>query len=116
MQPSGRNGFFAHLGLAARIAIVAGPGALEAQEAVYSVDEVKAPFLYHFGTYIEWPTEDPTDQTIALAVLGAPTVVAPREAFLPGRRIQGRHVAVRPLAAIDDLADTAALQRIGRSG
>ena len=26
-----------------------------AQDPVYDADEVKAAFLYHFGTYVQWP-------------------------------------------------------------
>lgn len=76
-----------------------------AQEAGYSEDEVKAAFLYHFGTYVQWPIEAPAEDPVTIAVLGADGVVAQLEAFLPGRRIAGRSVAVRPLDNIRDLGD-----------
>jgi hypothetical protein len=79
-------------------------GALQAQEAAYSEDVVKAAFLYHFGTYVEWPSA-PASATdpITIAVLGADAVTAQLRSFLPGRTIGGRAVEVRPIARIQDL-------------
>jgi hypothetical protein len=82
-------------------------GAVEAQQAPYSEVEVKAAFLYHFGTYVEWPTTTgaaPTD-AVTIAVLGATALVAELRDFLPGRMIRGRRVEVRQLARIQDLRD-----------
>jgi hypothetical protein len=81
-------------------------GAARAQEASYSEDQVKAAFLYHFGTYVEWPesTASRTDP-ITIAVLGADAVARQLRAFLPGRTIQGRAVEARTIARIQDLRD-----------
>ena len=81
-------------------------GALaQAQDPQYSEAEVKAAFLYHFGTYVQWPPSTRDGGPITIAVLGAGAVVDQLRAFLPGRRIQGRAVEVRPLARIEDLGD-----------
>lgn len=74
-----------------------------AQEPVYDADQVKAAFLYHFGTYVQWPTQAPETEAITIAVLDEPTVSAQLAAFLPGRRIAGRVVEVVAIDTIDDV-------------
>jgi hypothetical protein len=76
-----------------------------AQEAVYAADEVKAAFLYHFGTYVSWPAPQATSDPLTIAVLGDDGVATQLARFLPGRRIEGRAVQMRAIARIDDLAD-----------
>src|SRR5690606_9243395 len=51
-----------------------------AQEALYTEVEVKASYLYHFATYVQWPEEG--DAPISIAVLGAPGVATQLEEFL----------------------------------
>jgi hypothetical protein len=75
-----------------------------AQEAVYDVDQVKAAFLYHFGTYVTWPAPASTEP-LTIAVLGDDGVAAQLARFLPGRRIANRAVQVRAIVRIEDLAD-----------
>jgi hypothetical protein len=82
---------------------LSGPAA--AQRDVYDADQVKAAFLYHFGTYVQWPTAAPSTEPITIAVLGAEAVAAELAQFLPGRTIQSRPVTVRRLARIEDLGD-----------
>jgi hypothetical protein len=82
---------------------VGGPAA--AQRDVYDADQVKAAFLYHFGTYVQWPTAASPGDPITIAVLGGDGVAAQLEQFLPGRTIQGRTVVVRALERIEDLGD-----------
>lgn len=76
-----------------------------AQEPVYDVDQVKAAFLYHFGTYVQWPNDPPDTDPITIVVLGDDDVAAQLAEFLPGRRIQGRAVEVRPIRRIEELGD-----------
>jgi hypothetical protein len=85
-----------------------------AQEALYDADQVKAAFLYHFGTYVQWPAAAPETDPITIAVLDEPTVAAQLAEFLPGRRIQGRAVEVATIAAIEDVGDAEVLF-IGRA-
>ena len=75
-----------------------------AQEEVYEVDQVKAAFLYHFGTYVTWPGPA-SERPLTIAVLGDEGVAAQLAQFLPGRRIEGRPVQARAIARIEDLAD-----------
>lgn len=74
-----------------------------AQEQVYSAERVKAAFLYHFSTYVNWPTAVDADDTFSIAVLGAPRVATELEQFLPGHTIQGRPMQVNRLRSLDDL-------------
>ena len=90
--------------LAAAAALLAAPALdLAAQEAVYDADQVKAAFLYHFGTYVQWPEPAPESEPITIAVLDEPAVAAQLAAFLPGRRIAGRVVEVIPIDAIEQV-------------
>jgi hypothetical protein len=107
MLPFGRNGIVRLVLLAGFAGVLA--GSAWAQEAEYSEDEVKAAFLYHFATYVEWPDSAPADRPLTIAVLGAPQVVANLEAFLPGRTVAGRSVAVRALENVGSLADDSVL-------
>jgi hypothetical protein len=95
----------------AEIAFSVGP--VEAQRAAYSADEVKAAFLYRFGTYVEWPNAKAPGDPITIAVLGAPAVATLLTDYVPGRNIQGRPVEVRAIARIEDVRD-AELLFIGR--
>jgi hypothetical protein len=105
MQPLGRNGTFLRLLVAALVAACYVLPHAHAQQQAYSEDEVKAAFLYHFGTYVEWPAPaNAATDPITIAVLGAAGVVDQLERFLPDREIQGRPVTVRQLDTVDDLA------------
>ncbi|HET6629326.1 MAG TPA: YfiR family protein [Woeseiaceae bacterium] len=79
-------------------------GSAGAQEQVYSAERVKAAFLYHFATYINWPESVDADDTFSIAVLGADKVATELERFLPGHTIQGRPMQVHRLRSLDDLA------------
>lgn len=112
MALSNRGRAFAWLAVAAMLLVVP---ALEAaaQEAVYDADQVKAAFLYHFGTYVQWPTPAPETDAITIAVLDEPAVAAQLAAFLPGRRIAGRIVETVPIGAVEQVGD-AEILFIGR--
>ena len=76
----------------------------DAQEVLYTEAEVKASYLYHFATYVQWPEEG--DTPISIAVLGAPNVATQLEGFLarePDRRIGDRPVIVRNFDTLRDL-------------
>ncbi len=93
--------------LLAEIALCVGPA--EAQRAGYSADEVKAAFLYRFGTYVEWPGIKAAGEPITIAVLGAPSVAMLLAEYVPGRNIQGRPVDVRSITRIGDVRDAEVL-------
>lgn len=89
---------------AAAILLAASLSPAAAQDQVYSAERVKAAFLYHFSTYIDWPESaaDP-DATFSIAVLAAEPVAAELERFLPGHTIQGRPMQVHRLRSLADL-------------
>jgi hypothetical protein len=74
---------------------------LEAQQ-IYFEDDVKAAFLYHFGTYVEWPDDH---DVVTITVLGAETIAERLEIFLQGRTISGKPVDVRQIENISELID-----------
>lgn len=84
------------------------PLAAGAQE-VYQDEEVKAAFIYHFATFVQWPEAASTDQPFTIAILGADDVAAELEEFLPGRAIQGRPIEVRRVLSTDEVQDAAVL-------
>jgi hypothetical protein len=94
---------------AAALSAAAMMGTALAQQNLYDANQVKAAFLYHFGTYVQWPAGAPADDAITIAVLGDDEVAAQLAQFLPGRRIQERPVEVRTLARIDELGDAEVL-------
>lgn len=90
--------------LAAAAALLAAPTLdAAAQDAAYDADQVKAAFLYHFGTYVQWPAPAPGNDPITIAVLDDPAVAAQLAAFLPGRSVAGRVVEAVPIDAIDEV-------------
>jgi hypothetical protein len=84
---------------------VEGQRVVEPQRAGYSADEVKAAFLYRFGTYVEWPTIKAAGDPVTIAVLGAPNIASLLTEYVPGRNIQGRPVEVRPITRTEEVRD-----------
>lgn len=75
----------------------------DAQEQVYSADRVKAAFLYHFTTYVNWPADVLADDVFTIAVLGSDSVAEELSAYLPGHTIQGRPMEVRQVRSVGEL-------------
>jgi uncharacterized protein DUF4154 len=98
------------IALLAELALLAPPveaqRVIEPQRPAYSADEVKAAFLYRFGTYVDWPVVKAAGDPITIAVLGAPSVAMLLADYVPGRTIQNRPVEVRPIARIEDVRDS----------
>jgi hypothetical protein len=76
-----------------------------AQDVIYSAERVKAAFLYHFSTYVDWPETGNANEAFTIAVLGADSVAAELERFLPGHTIHGRPMEARRLGSIDELGN-----------
>jgi hypothetical protein len=109
MRHYGRQRLFAAIVAWVALLALAGVHSAGAQEGVYDTNRVKAEFLYHFGTYIQWPADLIEGDAMRIAVLGAQPVVDQLARFLPGRSIQGRRVEVVPLERIDELGDAEVL-------
>jgi hypothetical protein len=60
-------------------------------------NEIKAAFLYKFGSFVEWPAETfaGPDGGFVIGVMGADAVAAELERITAGRTIQERAVTVR---------------------
>lgn len=100
---SGRAARRSVIAAAAGILLTASWSPASAQDTVYSAERVKAAFLYHFSTYVNWPASSDSDATFSIAVLGAAPVAAELERFLPGHTIQGRPMQVHRLRSLEDL-------------
>jgi hypothetical protein len=77
--------------LAAATALGQGDRAIEPQ--------VKAAFLYKFGSFVEWPAAafGRADTSFSIGVLGADGVAAELERVAAGRSVQGRSITVQRL-------------------
>lgn len=68
----------------------------------YTEAAVKAAFLYHFGTYVEWPEPVASDPMLTIVVLGDDEVFEELDRYLPGRTINGRAVEARLIDSIEE--------------
>lgn len=82
------TGFLLSLGM------LCSPNALGAS---VSAEAVKAAYLYHFGSYVEWPSAQP-QRELVIGVVGGDHVLAELRTLLPGRTIHNRPVRARALA------------------
>jgi hypothetical protein len=73
-----------------------------AQAAQFSVDAVKAAYLFRFAQYVEWPAQ-PLDTPFVIAVSGAEEVAVHLERLQPGMTVNGRHVVVRRVTRAREL-------------
>jgi hypothetical protein len=81
---------------------IAGFCASLATAAQYSVEAVKAAYLFRFAQYVEWP-EAPADAPFVIAVSGADEVAVHLERLLPGMTVNGRRAEVRRVTRVQDL-------------
>jgi hypothetical protein len=79
----------------AACALVCTAPALAAQ---FSVDAVKAAYLFRFAQYVEWPTEPAPESSFVIAVVGAEDVAVHLERLLHGMTVNGRRAEVRRVA------------------
>src|SRR5690606_32611267 len=81
--------------LCAVVMLLAG-AALEAQptsaaaSSAYSETDIKAAFLYNFGSYVQWPKNAAASEPITIAVLNAAGVEEALERLVQGRALQNR--------------------------
>jgi hypothetical protein len=72
------------------------------EAAQFSVEAVKAAYLFRFAQYVEWPVQ-PAAVPFVIAVSGADDVAAHLERLLPGMSVNGHRVVVRKVARAQDL-------------
>jgi len=82
--------------------LLAGIDAAHSQATVFSVDAVKAAFLYRFASYVEWPSEV-ASRPLIIAVAGAEEVAVQLEALLPRVTVRGSPTEVRRVTRVSEL-------------
>lgn len=89
-------------GLALSSLAAAAPGAAARPEPP-SEHAVKAAFLYHFASFVEWPAEGADGQgAFVVAVLGQDPFGRVLDDTFAGKTVQGRPVEVRRLSRLED--------------
>lgn len=77
-------------------------GASLASAAQFSIDAVKAAYLYRFASYVEWP-EAAKGEAFVIGVVGAEDVAVHLEHLVNGMSIRGKPARVRRVRTADDL-------------
>jgi hypothetical protein len=75
-----------------------------AAAAQFSIDAVKAAYLFRFASYVQWPESARTDGPFVIGVVGAEDVAVHLESLLTGMTVQGRPARVRRVINAEDLA------------
>jgi len=73
-----------------------------AQAAQFSVDAVKAAYLFRFAQYVEWPPQA-AGTAFVIAVSGAEDVAVHLERLLPGMSVNGHRAEVRRITRSQEL-------------
>jgi hypothetical protein len=68
----------------------------------FSVNAVKAAFLYRFASYVDWPA-DSAAQPFVIAVAGHDDVAKQLDGLLPQVKVRGRAAQLRRVARASDL-------------
>lgn len=71
----------------------------------YSVESVKAAFLYRFLDYVEWPESAQSEGPLTIAVLGDDNLAAELRRNVEGRTAHGREVRVHSLSNVPEKLD-----------
>src|SRR6187455_1722078 len=72
------------------------------QGAQFSVEAVKAAYLFRFAQYVEWPPLA-ADAPFVIAVSGADDVAVHLERLLPGMSVNGHRAVVRRVTRVQEL-------------
>jgi hypothetical protein len=73
-------------------------------EAAHAAESVKAAYLYHFGTYVDWNASGSAEGTITIGIAGSEAILAELRRILPGRTIQNRPLNLREVRKVEDLS------------
>jgi hypothetical protein len=72
--------------------------------AQFSIEAVKAAYLFRFASYVQWPEAARDEGHFTIGVVGAEDVAVHLEHLLNGMSVQGRPAKVRRVKAAPDLA------------
>jgi hypothetical protein len=86
------------------VLVVFALGATQAFAAPFSIDAVKAAYLFRFASYVQWPQSMQNEGPFLIGVVGADDVAVHLERLLTGMSVQGRTAQVRRVRTPDDLA------------
>lgn len=78
--------------------------ALQASAAQFSIEAVKAAYLFRFASYVEWPDSMKGEGPFVIGIAGAEDVAVHLEHLLNGKSVQGRTPRVRRVRTADDLS------------
>ena len=84
------------------IALVLSLCASWSRAETFSVEAVKAAFLYRFASYVEWPADSPASPFV-IAVAGDEDVARQLEALAPRMLVNRRPVQLRRITRAEDL-------------
>jgi YfiR/HmsC-like len=90
--------------LIAALCVVTAQDSTEPQGS-YSMESVKAAFLYRFLEYVEWPAATPTEEPFTIAVLGDDSLTAELRRNVRGRQAHGREIRVRSVKTVQEGVD-----------
>jgi hypothetical protein len=75
----------------------------------YTVESVKAAFLYRFVEYVEWPAAAQGDGAFTIAVLGDEGLAAELRRNVRGRVAHGREIRARSVSSVQEGLDAQVL-------
>jgi hypothetical protein len=84
------------------VLVAAALGSTAAYSAQFSVEAVKAAYLFRFAQYVEW-ADAPVETPFVFAVTGAEAVAVHLERLLAGMTVNGRSAKVRRVSRSQDL-------------
>ena len=76
----------------------------QALAAPFSIDAVKAAYLFRFASYVEWPERGAGGGPLHIGVIGAEDVAVHLERLVTGMTVRGKSVKVRRVRAVDEIA------------
>lgn len=85
--------------------VVFGLAAAPVRPAQFSIDAVKAAYLFRFASYVEWPASANRDGEFVIGVFGAEEVAVRLERLLSGMAVRDRPAKVRRVRSAADLED-----------
>ena len=77
--------------------------AVGAQAAQFSIDAVKAAYLFRFASYVEWPEAARGEPEFVIGVVGAEDVAVHLEHLLNGMSVGGKPAKVRRVSTVAQL-------------
>ena len=104
MMPSKTRRMATWLVLAVMVLVMTGKAPAQ-PVAAYSVESVKAAFLYRFLEYVDWPVDAQREGPLTIAVLGDESLTAELQRNVRGRKAHDRDVRAINVTSVADGLD-----------